>query len=163
MLNIYEAVAYVEGSEAYPALHGTVKFFAAEDGSWVEADIANLPPYRSGDAGQPQTGPFGFHIHENSVCGTGSPPDPFAAAGAHWNPGNQPHGNHAGDFPALFASANGTAKMLFYTDRFKPSDVIGKTIVIHRSPDDYRTQPSGNSGERIGCGTVVPAVPYPIL
>lgn len=159
MLNVFDAVAYVEGGKAYPDIKGTVKFLSAGDGSWVEADFSGLPPYRSADAAHPQVGPFGFHIHENGVCGNSDDKEPFTAAGAHWNPTNQPHGNHAGDFPALFPNQNGTARMLFFTDRFRPSDVIGKTIVVHQSPDDYQTQPSGKSGMRIACGIVVPAVP----
>jgi Cu-Zn family superoxide dismutase len=83
----------------------------------------------------------------------GDPEDPFMDAGSHWNPDNQPHGNHAGDFPVLFSN-NGQAKMKFFTDRFKVRDVIGKTVIIHQSPDDYRTQPSGNSGKRLACGII---------
>lgn len=158
MLSVYDAVAFVEGSAQYPQIKGTVKFLAADNGSWVEADFSGLPPYRSADADHSQIGPFGFHIHENSVCGTSDGKEPFSAAGPHWNPTNQPHGNHAGDFPSLFPSQNGNAKMLFFTDRFRPSDIVGKTIMVHQSPDDYQTQPSGNSGVRIACGTVVPAV-----
>ena len=44
--------------------------------------------------------------------------------------------------------------MAVYTNRFKPSDVINKTVMLHRNPDDFRSQPSGNSGVRIACGTI---------
>lgn len=44
--------------------------------------------------------------------------------------------------------------MIVYTDRFKPEEVIGKAIIIHKNPDDYRTQRAGNAGDRIGCGLI---------
>ena len=47
--------------------------------------------------------------------------------------------------------------MLFFTNRFKPSDIIGKTVIIHESPDDYKTQPTGSGGKRIACGIIIPA------
>ena len=81
--------------------------------------------------------------------------DPFTSAGGHWNPDNQPHGNHAGDFPVLFSN-DGYAEMQFFTNRFKPKDVIGKAIIIHQNPDDYRSQPSGNAGKRLACGIIQP-------
>jgi Cu-Zn family superoxide dismutase len=89
----------------------------------------------------------------------GIPTKPFEASGGHWNPTTQPHGNHAGDFPVLVAS-NGRAVMCFVLDRFRAADVIGKSVVIHENPDDYRTQPAGNSGKRIACGVIQPWNPY---
>lgn len=147
------ACAQICGGELAPNLIGRVCFFDVPGGTWVEAEICGLPPYSpAGDNGQP-IGPHGFHIHAGSNCGSGSATDPFALAGSHWNPDDQPHGNHAGDFPVLFSN-QGVAMMHFFTDRFLVSDVIGKTVVIHQSPDDYRTQPSGNSGKRIACGVI---------
>lgn len=98
-------------------------------------------------------GPFGFHIHKYGVCEAHDPNNPFMSAAGHWNPTNQPHGNHAGDFPVLFSN-NGYARMSFFTNKFKVADIIAKSVVIHQNPDDYRTQPSGNSGKPIGCGVV---------
>ncbi len=66
-----------------------------------------------------------------------------------------PHGNHAGDFPVLFSN-DGYAEMTFFTNRFKPWEVIGKSVIIHQNPDDYRSQPSGNSGKRLACGVIQP-------
>ena len=66
---------------------------------------------------------------------------------------NQPHGNHAGDFPVLFSN-NGVARMCFFTNKFKVADIIGKAVVIHQSPDDYRTQPAGDAGKRLACGVI---------
>lgn len=73
--------------------------------------------------------------------------------GPHWNPGNQPHGNHAGDFPVLFSNG-GRAVMGFFTDRFRVADVVGKAVIIHENPDDYRSQPAGNAGRRLACGLI---------
>lgn len=44
--------------------------------------------------------------------------------------------------------------MTFFTDKFDVEDIIGKTVIIHESPDDYRTQPAGNSGRRLACGVI---------
>jgi len=98
-------------------------------------------------------GPHGFHIHEFGDCQIGDPADPFQAVGGHWNPTNQPHGNHAGDFPVLFSN-QGRANMCFFTNAFKPEQVINKAIIIHQNPDDYRTQPAGDAGKRLACGII---------
>lgn len=65
----------------------------------------------------------------------------------------QPHGNHAGDFPVLFSN-NGSSRMSFFTSKFKVADIIGRSVIIHESPDDYRTQPAGNSGRKLACGVI---------
>ena len=156
MLKVYDAIANIQGSSLAPEVHGTVKFLGIADGSWVEAEIFGLPDYSQSTDTTPQIGPFAFHIHEFVTCGSVHGDNPFAAAGGHWNPTDDLHGNHAGDFPVLFSN-NGTAKMLFFTNRFYPSEVVGKSVVIHQSPDDYITQPTGSGGKRIACGTIVPA------
>lgn len=148
------AVAAVTGSEAMPNVSGSVYFYAAPGGTIVSADVQGLPPITlPQNAGEMQTGPFGFHIHEGMECGSPGATDTFGAAGGHYNPTNQPHPLHAGDLPVLFPN-NGRSSMQVYTNRFTPQDVIGRTVVIHQSPDDFRTQPAGNSGTRIGCGPV---------
>lgn len=67
------------------------------------------------------------------------------------------HPYHAGDLPPLF-SANGNAVLEVLTDRFNIHQIIGKTIIIHRNPDDFTTQPSGNAGEKIACGVIKKAI-----
>lgn len=67
-----------------------------------------------------------------------------------------PHGNHAGDFPVLFSN-DGYARMIFFTDAFKAEEVVGRSVIIHENPNDYRSQPSGNAGKRIGCGVICKA------
>lgn len=98
-------------------------------------------------------GPFGFHIHEGGTCGVTTGDQPFQSAGGHFNPTNSYHPQHAGDLPVLFSNG-GSAWMAVYTDRFRPADVVGRTVIIHQNPDDFRTQPSGNSGARIACGVI---------
>lgn len=138
-----------------PELKGTVMFRNVAGGALVTVEVAGLPPYRPGTPpGTSPVGPHGFHVHEGSSCEVGDPANPFQAAGGHWNPDGQPHGNHAGDFPVLFSNA-GKARMTFFTDRFSADDVVGRTVIIHQNPDDYRTQPAGDSGLRMACGIIV--------
>lgn len=152
------ACAQIRGGPLAPKLKGEVVFEQCDNGVWVTVEVCGLPRYRPAQNGQPQIGPHGFHIHENCTCKVGDPCDPFTAAGSHWNPTNQPHGNHAGDFPALFSN-HGVAMMGFFTDKFCIEDIIGKTIIIHQSPDDYQTQPAGNSGKRLACGVIRASCP----
>jgi Cu-Zn family superoxide dismutase len=140
----------------YPLIRGIVTFADIQRGGvLVCVDVMGLPPYKPGTGDEQPIGPFGFHIHEGGQCVIGDPSNPFASAGGHWNPTKQPHGNHAGDFPVLVAD-NGRARMCFIIDRFTVGEIIGKSIVVHESPDDYRTQPAGNTGKRIACGVIKP-------
>ncbi len=147
------AIATIQGGPLAPNIRGTVYFINAAGGTNVYVEVSGLPPYRPAIGNGNPIGPHGFHIHQNGTCEVGNPTDPFQAAGGHWNPTNQPHGNHAGDFPVLFSN-DGVARMWFYTNKFDVEDVVGKTIIIHESPDDYRTQPAGNSGKRLACGVI---------
>ncbi|HYD57368.1 MAG TPA: superoxide dismutase family protein [Burkholderiales bacterium] len=102
----------------------------------------------------------GFHIHEVGDCSSG---DGMSAKG-HFNPSGKPHGNpasaerHAGDLPALSAAKNGRAKLdtevTGITVGPGPNSIVGKGVIIHADPDDYKTQPTGNAGARIACGVV---------
>ncbi len=106
-------------------------------------------------------GSYGLHVHAVGRCDT---PD-FTSAGPHWNPtmrqhGSQnPQGPHRGDLPNLIVGANGQGEIAFTIPDARLSggvggmlDADGAAIVVHAGPDDYRTDPSGNSGPRIGCG-----------
>lgn len=147
------AYAEIKGSELAPNLHGYVLFTDIPNGVEVMVEVNGLPPYQPAHGNQDPIGPHGFHIHEYGDCSIGKETDPFKQAGGHWNPYNQPHGHHPGDFPVLFSN-DGYARMSFFTNRFKSKDIIGKSVVIHQNPDDYRSQPAGNSGKRIGCGVI---------
>lgn len=151
--SVRDAVADIKGGPLAPKLRGRVLFRNAARGTWVCVIVNGLPQFQPAKNGKQPIGPHGFHIHGGGSCEVGDPQEPFKAAGEHWNPTNQPHGNHAGDFPVLFSN-NGTARMCFFTDKFKVADVIGKAVIIHESPDDYRSQPAGNAGKRLGCGII---------
>lgn len=146
-------VAVLKGGPLAPGLDGIVVFRSVPGGTEICVNVTGLPPYRPAKGNKPAVGPHGFHIHEFGNCQVGNPEDPFMKAGGHWNPTNQPHGNHAGDLPVLFSN-HGKASMCFFTDKFRPEDVIGKAIIIHQSPDDYRTQPAGAAGKRLACAII---------
>ncbi|MGI6011676.1 MAG: superoxide dismutase family protein [Ruminococcus sp.] len=147
-----QAQALIHGSQTHPDLTGNVYFYPLWNGTFIIAEIENLPLSSQICDGKI----FGFHIHAGSQCldnGDG----PFGTTGSHFNPDNCLHPSHAGDLPPLFAD-EGYALSMFYTGRFYPEEVIGKTAVIHDMPDDFTSQPSGNSGAKIACGEITPAV-----
>lgn len=144
-----DAYAMVKGSPNFPNINGMVFFYQIADGVLLVAQIQGLPQ----GTGTCPSNVFGFHIHEGSSC-TGNAEDPFANAGSHYNPQNCPHPAHAGDLPPLFGN-RGYAFMAFITDRFTVREVTGRTVIVHSAPDDFTTQPSGNSGAKIACGQIV--------
>lgn len=144
-----QAEARLHGSEKYPDIRGTVRFYRSRNGVFVLTEVSGLPDGQSECAGPI----FGFHIHNGMEC-TGNPGDPFANTGGHYNPHNCLHPYHAGDMPPLFG-AGGSAFSCFLTDRFTIPEIIGRTVVIHAMPDDFKTQPAGNSGMKIACGKIL--------
>lgn len=142
------AKAIIKGSKEYPQIIGTANFYQSGDGVLLTAEIIGLPHKKNTCT----FGVFGFHIHEGGSC-SGTAEDPFADTKMHYNPKNCPHPNHAGDLPPLFEN-KGRAFMAVLTDRFTVKEIIGKTIVIHSSTDDFRTQPAGNAGKKIACGII---------
>lgn len=144
--------AYAEllGNPGTGEIHGIVRFYPVGGGILVNAEIYGLPT----DPQSCACDIFGFHIHEGSSC-TGNESDPYADAKNHYNPSHCPHPAHAGDLPPLFGN-NGSAWMMFFTEQISLPEILGKTIIIHSKPDDFTTQPSGNSGAKIACGTIVP-------
>lgn len=144
-----EASAKVRGSEKYSEIMGEVLFYPLWRGTFVVASLSGLPK------GKKPCGErfFGFHIHEGSRC-SGNAQDAFADTGLHFNPYGCEHPEHAGDFPPLMEN-DGYALLMFYTDRFYPEEIVGRTVVVHDMPDDFTSQPSGNSGMKIACGQIV--------
>lgn len=142
-----QAFAPITGGKSCPGIRGTVRFYQAKGGIVVLAEVSGLP---KADGSHPRI--FGFHIHEGTDCG-GSQKDPFANTKAHYNPNSGGHPFHAGDLPPLFGN-DGLALSAFLTDRFSVDEIIGRTVVIHDMPDDFTTQPSGNSGTKIACGII---------
>ena len=129
---------------------GTVTFTQKGDKVVVVARVSGLKP-----------GSHGFHIHEKGDCSAGD----AMSAGDHFNPTAKPHGDplhadhHAGDMPMLVADASGNASL---TAELGPmtlgagaNDIIGKAVIVHADPDDFKTQPAGNSGGRVACGVIV--------
>lgn len=143
-----QAVAHIKGIPEYHHISGTVRLYQTPSGVIVSAEIAGLP---HSDAPCRST-VFGFHIHSGSDC-TGDMSDPLSSAMSHYDPDACDHPYHAGDLPPLFGNG-GCALTAFLTDRFLVGDVIGKVIIIHDRPDDFTTQPSGNSGKKIACGII---------
>ena len=143
-----QAAAQIAGSGDYPAVAGKVRFYQTRAGVVVWAEVCGLP--RSEAPCQERI--FGFHIHKGTNCG-GSMDDPFADAMSHYDPGGCEHPYHAGDLPPLFGN-DGYALSLFLTNRFSIKEAVGRTIILHSKPDDFTTQPSGNSGTKIACGVI---------
>lgn len=143
-----QAAACIAGSENYPAISGRVRFYQTGKGVIVWTEISGLPHSEL----PCHERVFGFHIHKGTDCG-GNMEDPFADAMSHYDPNGCEHPYHAGDLPPLFGN-KGFALSLFLTDRFSANEIIGRTIIIHDRPDDFATQPSGNSGTKIACGLV---------
>lgn len=143
------AIAYVRGSNAYPGIRGAVRFYQTAYGTLVAAEFSGLPT----DTGPCQNSIFGFHIHSGTQC-TGNFTDPFADALTHYDPYTCAHPYHAGDLPPIFG-ADGYGFTSFLTNRFSAGEIIGRTVILHSMPDDFTSQPAGNSGAKIACGTIV--------
>jgi Cu-Zn family superoxide dismutase len=129
---------------------GTVTFSPNGDRVRVVASVTGLAP-----------GAHGFHIHEKGDCSAAD----ATSAGGHFNPTGKPHGNpaagdhHAGDLPTLEADAAGRAKLDVTLDAIAldsgANGIIGRSVIVHKDVDDYKTQPAGNSGARVACGLIV--------
>ncbi len=134
------AIAEINGGEKYPEIRGEVRFFQTNLGVMVVSDVRGLPVMNT-RCDYPM---FAMHIHSGENC---EEPE------THYNPENCPHPYHSGDLPPLFSN-DGYAFEATLTNRFDLSEIIGKTVVIHSQPDDFKTQPSGDSGEIIACGVI---------
>ena len=129
---------------------GQFDFLQMGDRVRVYAKVSGLAPGRE----------HGVHVHEAGDC---SAPDASSAKG-HFNPFGKPHAHytaperHAGDLPSLKADARGRGEFEADLDIISltrgPALIIGRSIVVHANPDDFRTQPAGNSGARMACGVI---------
>jgi Cu-Zn family superoxide dismutase len=131
---------------------GTATLSPADHGVSIKLDLKNLP-----------VGDHAIHVHQTAKC---DPPD-FKSAGGHLNPDSKKHGlenpegPHAGDIPNFKVDANGKAKTTIVapgvTMGDAPNSVFaggGTALVIHAKADDGKTDPAGNSGDRIACGVI---------
>lgn len=142
------AKANIKGGKKYPKINGIVTFKETKGGVLVTAKVTGLPQTNTSCTGRF----FGFHIHEGSSC-SGTINDEFANARSHLNPTNCTHPFHIGDLPPLIEN-NGYAYMRVLINKFNIKDILGKVVIIHDMPDDFTTQPSGNSGTKIACGKI---------
>ena len=130
---------------------GTVMLVDTPHGLLVRGALTGLPP-----------GTHAIHFHETGKC-----EPPFKTAGGHFNPEKKSHGvldpggSHAGDLPNLVVPANGKLDFELFVAGLTlgpgPDSVLdadGTALVIHAKADDYRTQPAGDSGDRIACGVI---------
>jgi Cu-Zn family superoxide dismutase len=131
-------------------VRGLIVFHQMGDGSLMaHAQITGLKP----------NGEHGFHIHDKGDCASAD----GTSAGGHFNPDGKPHGpqdaaHHAGDMPSLKADANGAVDLKFKlvgpTVSTGPASLVGRGVIVHANPDDFATQPTGNSGARVACGVI---------
>ena len=142
------AFAKIKGSNIYPCINGITYFYKVKAGVLILIQLNGLPV--SDDICKKPI--FAVHIHSGGSC-TGNNTDPFADAMTHYNPNDCVHPYHSGDLPPVLG-VNGLGFSVFLTDRFSAEEIIGKTIIIHSAPDDFTTQPSGNSGMKIACGVI---------
>ena len=131
-------------------VRGTANFVQFDGKVRVTASVSGLKPNAQ----------FGFHIHEAGDCSSG---DGMSAKG-HFNPNAKPHGHHgtperhAGDMPNLQSDAAGNAGLEADLDVITisagPTSIVGRGLIVHVQPDDYKSQPVGNAGARSACAVI---------
>jgi Cu-Zn family superoxide dismutase len=167
LLAAASAAALLSAAAASPAAAETLANAQLKDGSGKPVGDVDLVQTPAGVLIKLQLkgigpGEHAFHIHAVGKCDA-----PFESAGPHFNPTNHKHGvlsgqGHAGDMPNLHVPQSGelSVEMLnaaITLDKGKPNSVLdndGSSLVIHAKADDYKTDPSGNSGDRIACGVI---------
>jgi len=139
---------------------------ASASGSLVSGKLTVMPMgdgvHITGEIGGLAPGSVhAIHIHEKGDCSAAD----ASSAGGHFNPAGAPHGkvdsgpHHGGDMDNFTANADGVAKINAHAQGVTlgggaANDVAGKAVIVHASPDDYKTQPTGNAGARLACGVI---------
>lgn len=143
-----DAIAWIKGNKDNPNLSGHISFYSTiRKGILVSVEVFGLPDEQN------KAGFYGMHIHEIGDC-----EGAFENTGPHYNPEKVPHPEHAGDMPPLLSN-HGYAWMAFYDQRFTIEEILGRSVIVHKQRDDFTTQPSGDSGEKIGCGVIYTSLP----
>ena len=132
------------------SVRGTADFVQTGGKVRVTANVSGLRP----------NGEYGFHVHEVGDCSSG---DGMSAKG-HFNPYGKPHGHHAsgerhaGDLQSLTSDGSGNANATFDVDIITiapgPASIVGRGLIVHAQPDDWKTQPTGNAGARSACAVI---------
>jgi len=144
---IKRAIAVISPTKGN-SVHGIVTFEEVNNGVHVVANLAGLT-----------TGNHGFHIHEFGDISS----DNGSSAGGHFNPMGMPHSmpmsekRHAGDMGNIEADTSGNAHLDYIDTVMKLNgneSIIGHAVIVHEKEDDFKTQPTGNAGARIGQGVV---------
>ncbi len=147
------AEATLSGTKTDTTVNGTVQFTQQQDGQ-VKMMLDITVPTKANQS-------VAIHFHEHGDCG-----DMGNHAGGHWNPTNTNHGQwgqgsfHSGDIGNINLDGQGRAQKEITSNLWSiggdaSKDILNKTIVIHSGVDDYTSQPTGNSGNRIGCGVIL--------
>jgi Cu-Zn family superoxide dismutase len=147
-----EAAAQARLVDAQGKQVGTATFTPADGGVSVDATVSGISP-----------GKHGFHIHDAGKCEAPG----FKSAGPHFNPTDRKHGHdnpdgaHAGDLPNIDVGADGKGKASYVAKGVSLDDGPGSlfagdgtALVVHANPDDGKTDPAGNAGDRIACGVI---------
>lgn len=145
------ATATLTGTQTDTAVSGMAQFTA--DGGKVKLNLQLTIPSMPNKV-------VAVHIHENGNCG-----EVGKAAGGHWNPTNKMHGKwgtgdfHSGDIGNVNLDANGNGHLEMETDLWSiggeaKTNILNHSIIVHNGTDDFVSQPSGNAGDRIGCGII---------
>jgi len=161
------AVALVIGGCASmgspPAKTSAIANLEATQGNNVKGTVTfnqegDLIHVRASFTGLKNNGEHAFHVHEKGDCSSGD----GMSAGGHYNPAGKPHGpqdadHHAGDMPNVKADSYGNASTAFVLKGVSvggEAGIIGRGLIVHRDPDDYKSQPAGNAGPRIACAVI---------
>ncbi|MBI2750291.1 MAG: superoxide dismutase family protein [Burkholderiales bacterium] len=132
-------------------VNGEVTFTPRGNGVQVAGEVRDLAPNTE----------HGFHIHDKGDCSSGD----GMSTGGHFNPTAKAHGahdhgeHHTGDMASLRADSYGVARFSYLSTAITvgqgETDVVGRGLIVHRDPDDFKTQPTGASGPRVACGVIV--------
>lgn len=146
------AMANLSGTVPDTTVSGTARFETQADGQ-VKMMLDITVPQKANSS-------VAVHIHEHGDCG-----DMGKNAHGHWNPTGEAHGKwgegqfHSGDIGNIDLDSEGKGTAELITNRWTiggdtTSNVLNKAIIIHSGKDDYKSQPAGDAGSRIGCGVI---------